>query len=161
MSLTEDLEGSKKVVFKKSRLPGSNFSSKCNIMGLRSARSNSSNRTSVSCDKHSDNSLHALGISNSNAVFPIRDYDELHSLMEPQVASTHDKLAPNASCQMQFDNILQDCNKSNHNNNHNAVSSFRDSDAHHSSVGPQIASAHVGLEHAEAAKKLPPCFKVL
>jgi hypothetical protein len=177
-------------------------------MGLQPARPNSSNKTTVSCDKHSDNYLHVLGMSNSNAVSPIRDDNEIHSLMEQQVVSTRDKPSPTVSCQLQSDILMNHCDKSHHrtvssirdpgahhssleqqvastrnklapchnmlhcqmqsdiilqecDNFPDAVSSFRNSGAHHSSVGPQVASARVGLKHVEAAKKLAPCSKVL
>jgi hypothetical protein len=135
LRLTEDLGASKKMMFEICRLPGSNFSSKCDTMGLPSARSNSSNTTSVSYDIQSDDTLHALGMNNSNAVSPIRDSDALYSSVELQNASTHDKLTQSVSGHMQSDILLHHY----YNSHHNAVSSIRDSDALHSSEEPQFA----------------------
>jgi hypothetical protein len=114
LGLTEVLKGSKKLVFEKSRLPGSNFSPKYDSMGLHPARPNSSNMTTVSCDEHSDNYLHVLEMSDSNAVSPIREDNKIHSLIEQQMVSKRDKPSSTVSCQLQSDIMMNHCDNSHH-----------------------------------------------
>ena len=80
---TEDLEGSKNMVFEICRFPGSNFSAKLSTMGLLSARSTSSITPIVRSDLQVDNSLHILDKDRTTAIMPCHAFNTLHSLKEP------------------------------------------------------------------------------
>ena len=115
--------------------------------------------STVSCQLQSDIMMNHCDNRHHRTVSSIRDPEAHHSSLEQQVASTRDKHAPCHTCQTVKCSLTIFCR--------NVTRTFL-TRCQHSAIpmhfipqmGPQVASAHAGHEHAEAAKKLAPCSKV-